>query len=185
MSAAGRGSKRRDADYYPTPYEDAIKPFLDENPPLLPGLWLEPCVGDGAIVRGVERHITGVTWDTCDIRPDCGYPGADICDFLVVPAPPRPIYDVCMTNPPFTLGLQFVQHALRFARRVAMLLRVGFVETKERSDWLRANPFDVYMLSKRPSFTGGGTDASHYGWFVSPGEGRLVVCKHRGGRRSH
>ena len=34
------------------------------------------------------------------------------------------------------------------------------------ADWMRENTPCVFILPNRPSFTGNGTDAAEYGWFV-------------------
>ena len=168
-------------DYFPTPAWPVHA--LLRRLQLPAGQWLEPCCGDGAIIRAVNEVRTDVVWDAADIRDTCGYPGADICDFLQLEPPAAPIYDVACTNPPFSLALPFVQQSLRFARQVVMLLRIGFIETEERSEWLLANPFDLYALSARPSFDGVGTDATVYGFFSWPGNGQLVLLPDRPPRR--
>jgi uncharacterized membrane protein len=44
-----------------------------------------------------------------------------------------------VTNPPFTLGTEFVRHALRLATgKVAMLLKIGFVEGPTKEDLRQA-----------------------------------------------
>jgi hypothetical protein len=48
-----------------------------------------------------------------------------------------------------------------------MLLRLGFLESKKRREFWRRHPLtQLYPLIERPSFTGSGTDATAYGWFV-------------------
>lgn len=48
------------------------------------------------------------------------------------------------------------------------LLRTAFLESKSRYEFWQENPLnDLYVLSKRPSFTGDGkSDATSYSWFV-------------------
>ena len=83
-------------------------------------------------------------------------------DFLELPAPAKP-YDLVITNPPFQLAMEFVQHAMRFiqpAGAVAMLLRLNWLASLKRADFLRRFCPDVHVLPRRPSFTGRGTDAT-------------------------
>lgn len=47
------------------------------------------------------------------------------------------------------------------------LLRTNFLESKKRFEWWQDKPpTKLYVLSKRPSFTGKGTDATSYSWFI-------------------
>jgi hypothetical protein len=58
-------------------------------------------------------------------------------------------------NPPFSHALPFVEHAVAQMRpggRVAALLRLAFLESAERLAFHRANPADVHVLARRPSF---------------------------------
>lgn len=161
-------------------------------------LWLEPAVGDGAIIRAVDEWraahgVRAVEWTTMDIRPETS---ADVVgDFTGLGRPlldavrplemrlrtpaPRP-WDVAITNPPFSQALAFVEEALCRARMTIMLLRLGFLSSADRAPFLRAHPPDVYVLPDRPSFTSEGTDPkTDYGWFIWRGqsEGRVEVLR--------
>lgn len=47
------------------------------------------------------------------------------------------------------------------------LLRTNFLESEKRFKWWQEHPLSgLYTLHKRPSFTGRGTDATSYSWFV-------------------
>ena len=61
-------------DYYPTPAW-CVRRLL-EAVDLPGGRWLEPAVGDGAIVRSVDAARDDVRWTTIDVRPGLG---ADHC----------------------------------------------------------------------------------------------------------
>jgi hypothetical protein len=145
-------------------------------------LWLEPGAGDGAIVCAVQswqamqaaRGFRTVRWVVTDIREECRVslselPGLAappvIADFLSDDGTRR-IFDVAIGNPPYRLAMEFIQVALRRARYVAFLLRLGFLESKSRHDFMRRCPPDVYVLPDRPSFSGKGTDATAYAWMV-------------------
>jgi len=58
-----------------------------------------------------------------------------------------------ITNPPYKYALSFVRHALRIipeGRKVAMLLKIQFLEGKSRREFFRQNPpKTVYVWSKR------------------------------------
>lgn len=178
MSATHRSSTTRIAhDNYPTP-SWCVRRLL-EACPLPGGVWLEPCAGEGAIIEAVAQkqhddHREQPSWAACEIRDvtphvrafrwvtgsylDTDFSGAD----------------VIITNPPFSLAFEVMQKAVREAPVVALLLRLNLLGSGRksgRSAWLREHTPDVYVLPDRPSFTGHGTDAAEYAWFVWGGVG--------------
>lgn len=194
MSATGRGAERRPNDWYGTPawcverlLEDANFRAQIPDPADPTGgdpCWLEPCAGDGAIIRACQKALapTGdrVRWTAMELRPrdlavqSLGAPSTWRAqwgvDFLTQPtlAPESglDLYDLCITNPPYTLAQAFVTQALTVAEHVVMLLRLNFLESQKRVRWwTEVGLPDVYVLPNRPSFTGHGTDACAYGWF--------------------
>ncbi len=189
MSATNRGGTRAAYDTYATPAW-CVHRLLDRIGHTLPrGRWLEPCAGDGAIIRAVEAwgNVSGypftevpVTWATNDVRTiyptvPCVYERF-IGDYLFwrdgICA------DVVITNPPYSLAQPIIERALTHARIVIMLLRLNFIASARRAAFMLNNPPDVYVLPNRPSFTGGGTDAIEYAWFVwrtEPGRVRGTI----------
>jgi hypothetical protein len=185
MSATNRGSVRNEADFYPTPGW-CVRRLL-EACPLPGGNWLEPAAGDGAIIKAVNAVRPDVRWSALDIRaevaPQIAQTGASFigADFLTTAdAIGSARFDVLITNPPFSLAQEFIERSLRVADCVAMLLRLNYLGGAKRCEFMRANPPSVYVLPNRPSFTGHGTDATEYAWFVwNPptfgGNGRIQV----------
>ncbi len=152
MSATNRGASRQPRDFYPTP-EHAFKPLLECDALPFNTLYYEPAQGDGRLVRWLNESGR---W--CE--------GSDLAtgtDFLTVTARKEFI----ITNPPFSLAQEFVTHALALSDNVMMLLPLGFLGAQKRRDWFVANePSALFVLSKRPSFTGNGkTYAADYAWF--------------------
>jgi len=47
-----------------------------------------------------------------------------------------------------------------------MLLRLNFLASERRQEWMKTDTPDVYVLPNRPSFRGKGSDATEYAWFV-------------------
>lgn len=99
---------RRANDKYLTPYECV--------PPLIPHLtgvstFIEPCAGDGRLVRHLERHGLRCV-GSWDIEPDCLT--VRIGDALSDPLPPS---NAVITNPPWTRQLMHVMID-RFVREV-------------------------------------------------------------------
>ncbi len=184
MSATGRGGERIAHDNYGTPHW-AVERFL-ERCPLPGGRWYEPCGGDGAIIRAVNRTRSDVIWDATDIRPECApllralTPRVAIGDFLHdFRGTPRGAYDVLLTNPPYSFAEEFVERGLYVARQVAMLLRLNFLGSIDRAKLFYRNMPAVYVLPNRPTFvtmvkrdpkTGKSrktsSDATEYAWFV-------------------
>lgn len=150
MSSTNRGAARRANDLYPTP-EPAFKPLI----PHLEGAphYWEPACGDRRLIKWLREagHKAG---------------GNDLArgyDFLKDNMPREAI----ITNPPFSLALEFCDHALRLAPEVIMLLRLNFLGAQKRHEWWRHHePNALYILSERPDFTGGGGDSTEYAWFV-------------------
>ena len=137
-------------DYYPTPE------WCYKN---LPIDWsqfdaaLEPCKGDGRIVSFLEGQGLKVDW--CEIQEDINFFNHFEED------------DLILTNPPFSLAKEFIEHSMSLAPTVIMLLRLNFLGSQKRYNfWQQFSPDGLYVLSKRPSFTGKGTDATDYAWFV-------------------
>lgn len=177
MSATGRGAERRAYDDYQTP-EWVIDQALARIPLPATGWVLEPCAGEGRIIRALDRRQTYTNVMGIDINPK--YSGVLTRDFLVWAYfdYPRQINELgwpslIISNPPYRIAQSVVEAALQVGgpnTMVMMLLRLGFLESKKRRDWWQEHPIDaLYVLSKRPKFTGKGTDATAYGWFVWDG----------------
>lgn len=190
MSSTNRGAKRNKDDFYATPAA-SVHSLLDRVGKELSDYgtdWLEPCVGDGAILRSVAlygqwnrpHHFPfHPTWDACDINPlpeNCATPGLlsfHLGNYLLFSA--ERLYNVIITNPPFFLAQEIIEHSLAlydgiyaadYQPVVIMLLRLGFLGSEKRSKWWQGKePDAVYVLSDRPDFTGGGGDSCDYGWF--------------------
>lgn len=79
-------------------------------------------------------------------------------------------FDIIIGNPPYSLAMEFVEKSLSLLENdgvLVFLLRTAFLESKKRYEFWQDNIINgLYVLSKRPSFTGKGTDATSYSWFV-------------------
>jgi hypothetical protein len=161
-----RGDREKD-DFYATPPDStrallAVEKF--EGP-----IW-EPACGDGAISRVLQE--AGYTTFSSDlVERGFGHSGQD---FLMEWEPRAPNI---VTNPPFKLATQFVRKALQLTTgKVAVLLKVGFLEGLERAPVFDAAPFArLWVFRRRQSFLKGGTQAVSmsgaggmiaYGWFI-------------------
>lgn len=190
MSSTNRKKSTRNAfDYYPTPawcvtrfLEKAGIPFTK-----LP-FWLEPAAGDGAIIRAVGNFASykknGIThvlqykpnWVAVEIQDSLAKSlekeidkSHILCtDFLTItPEEIGVAPQVIITNPPFNLALDFIKKSMELkAEYICMLLRLNFIGSAERSDFMREHMPDIYVLPNRPSFNNKGTDSIEYAWFV-------------------
>lgn len=138
-------------DFYPTPE------WCYEKLPINWALFstaFEPCEGDGRITDFLIKN--GIDADGIDIRFGT--------DYLTTKCSP---VDLIITNPPFSLAKEFIEKAITEANTVIMLLRINFLGAQKRYTWWVENePSTLYVLSKRPSFTGTGTDSTEYAWYV-------------------
>ena len=164
-----------DAYYTPDALATALVAKLNAD-----GFWsgghvLEPSAGGGAFVRAaaaIKPHPQTIT--AIDIDPVAN-------DRLRRSDTPARVvhqdfrdavgeYELIVGNPPFSAAQEHTELALSRrseAGTVAFLLRLAFLETQGRAQFWRDNPASkVYVLSERPSFTGGKTDSCAYGFFV-------------------
>lgn len=157
MSATNRGAVRRPNDAYSTPPYSIISLLEQLDCGRFRALSLgEPCVGTNMIPQTVADY-TGYNqlWETCEIQQGQDYLKATLC------------VDVIITNPPYSLAQEFLDKSLCEAPFVAYLLRLNFLGSQKRRAWWQGRlPTHLYALSRRPRFTGKGTDATDYGWFV-------------------
>ena len=136
MSATNRGCERKAYDFYATPAE-TVRAFLANFDGISSGdRILEPSAGNGQIVKVLREGG----------------------------------YDVIIGNPPYSLALDFINKSLELLHPgglLIFLLRTNFLESEKRFKWWQEHPLSgLYTLHKRPSFTGRGTDATSYSWFV-------------------
>lgn len=180
MSATNRSPVRREGDAYYTPrwVTALVVPYvpelLDDDATVL-----DPAAGTGELLAGLRDagaacHLRGL-----EINPGTTPWFIEHGDALNRETTPWERPDAVVMNPPFSDCEAFLERAMVEVRRggtVAMLGRLGFLASKRRVDALRACAPDVYVLSRRPSFTGRGTDSADYAWFVW----RAGVARSRG-----
>lgn len=174
MSATGRnlaGNERRADDFYETPAwcVRAILPHLNIESVC------DPCCGEGALLDSVRDSwrvpTFGIEIDPKRALIASGRHFMRACgDAFLLPWPDLQI----ITNPPYSLAQEFIERAARHVphRDRAFLLRLNFLGSQRRAQLHRDMPADIFVLPRRPSFTGKGTDATEYAWYVwGPGRG--------------
>lgn len=176
MSSTNRGAKRAPLDAYYTQADVARACLWTLAADLAGSTAWEPHAGGGAFVDELIAARARVSYSDAD-------PEAPIYHRLVAPAASghvacdalagwpwtmRERPDWVIGNPPFGQAQEHVTAALGAAKvGVGFLLRLAFLEGQKRAAWWRTTPLaEVYVLSRRPSFTGGGTDSAAYAWFV-------------------
>lgn len=126
--------ERNPRDYYPTP-ESAVLPLL----PYVSGDFIEPCAGDGRLIRKLEKHGLRCTY-ACDIEPqNAGIEKQDALSFgFQLPQTP-----LIITNPPWKRNRdgtgplheminRFRQHAATW-----LLFDAGWMFTSQAVPFLR------------------------------------------------
>lgn len=202
MSSTNRGAERQEHDFYRTPEWaiDALMMELWANPDspwahIMKGSssqrWLEPCAGDGVIIKTASAFMGDLapTWFACEIRDErenllsvfdeIGNErmGHLACprNFLDTAVKSSEKFDLGLTNVPFEIAEQIVEHALTMCRYFITLQRLNWLETEDRFYWHRDHPSDHLPLSSRCKFLDGinpnngkpyTADSCAYAWFI-------------------
>lgn len=161
MSAEGRGARGIELDNYPTP-SWCVRRMLEAAPWNAEGAAtrpiLEPCAGEGAIVRELKKAYPSselCAWELRDTRAALYSAGANLTwigDALASGTHwPAIEYGMglCLTNPPFTLWHEFAKRAVACSRWTALLLRIGALAHCRRHGLPTPS---LYVLPDRPSF---------------------------------
>jgi hypothetical protein len=132
-----------------------------------PVIW-EPCAGNGRITRVLKHFFPDAVIYSTDIGD---FPGIDgTIDFLLADSTPHGEPDLIISNPPFFLAQEIIQHAQTLVKDggyVCMLERLNFLGTKKREKWLRSAVPDMDVSPRRASFLPTGQcDSIEYSWMT-------------------
>lgn len=140
-------------------------------------IW-EPACGQGHMVKAIRPYFSSVL--ATDIHDyDRGY---GVFDFLGDDPPRKAPADI-ITNPPFPLGQEFVEHGLSIGRSVSCVCRLAFLESRGRHE-LMDQLTVIAPLTERARMTLGRwepkrSSATVYAWFIwingRLGERKLVL----------
>ena len=167
--------KNEKLDDFPTPQcvidqcvSRVVRPFFRTA--------LEPAAGDGRICKSLRQLIPTSLIHGIEIQERHKENLTAVCDQVTIGNfldQNVSTYDLIITNPPYCLAEEYVRKCLLRLEpygQLVLLLRLGFLESRGRWERLwsvvESRPTQVYVLCKRPSFTGQGTDATAYAWFV-------------------
>jgi hypothetical protein len=165
--AGSNDIKRDNNDFYPTP-EWATQALLDREK--FNGTIWECASGDGSMSKIIEKN--GYSVYSSDLRNNNIYGEGNI-DFLKI----NKQFDNIITNPPFMLAKEFVEHAKECTtNKIAMFLKLVFLEGISRYDFFKDKKFPlkkVYVFCKRVNLYKGTLDGSGknsgtiaFAWFV-------------------
>lgn len=190
MSATTRGTTRLKYEAYYTPrwcVDLIVDEIREDLTPYSNGSWIEPAFGGGDVVRAVSNKGLRANWTTVDIDPSSG---AQIKgDGVSILSSGK--WDVCISNPPYSLAFEFAKRAVNSCKMTILLLRLGWLASAKRAGWMRGNTPSIYVIPNRPSFTKDGkTDSADYAWFVwDKSEPKVNILpttpKHRRNRWQH
>lgn len=145
MFTGGSGGvhQRQIDDFYATPHE-TTKKLLNEIK--LEGSILESACGQGHISEVLKEYYPEQKIVSTDIV-DRGY-ADELKDFL---NDDFEKFDNVITNPPFKYAREFVEKALEISNdKVIMLLKIQFLESKSRKEFLKNSPLKyIYVFSER------------------------------------
>ena len=155
-------------DYYATdPQAVEMLLALETFSPLI---W-EPACGEGHISKVLQAHGHDVISTDLIYR---GFGDSEPMDFLTETFPD--FEGDIITNPPYSVGLEFVKRALETIRpggKVAMFLKVQFLEGKRRGEFFAKTPPRTVYISrsrlacyKNGDMTTNPESAIAYAWYV-------------------
>ena len=169
LGSSNHALENREAfDYYAT--DPKAVEMLLELEQFAPVIW-EPACGEGHISKVLQAHGYEVISTDLVYR---GFGDPEPLDFL------KETLDGfegdIITNPPYSVGLEFVQRALESIRpggKVAMFLKVQFLEGQKRGAFFKDTPpRTVYISRSRLSCAQNGDferfpdSAIAYAWYV-------------------
>ena len=160
--------ERQPEDYYAT--EPKAVEILLENEKFSQNIW-ECAVGEGHIAKVLENRGYNVLKSDIINR---GYPNTKIIDFLKFDK--KELTCDIITNPPYKYAQEFVEKSLECVKqgnKIAMLLKLTFLEGKSRkSMFLNNPPTKLYVSSSRLNCAKNGkfdeykSSAIAYGWYI-------------------
>lgn len=167
---------RQKNDFYPTPYElvrAGLEKIEYEIP--YPRNVLDPGAGNGVWGREVRRlwsaaPIMGIEIDPTFAKPSV-YEWWNVVDYLDKDVS-GVTFDLIVGNPPYRQAERFIRKSFELLEpkgHIFFLLRLAMLESQRRAKglWQEHRPKKVYVLGRRPSFTGNGkTDATAYALYL-------------------
>ena len=105
-------------------------------------------------------------------------------DYLTWTPKSRWAPDLIMTNPPFSLAVEFIERSRQLVDPyglVVMLLQTGIEGSNDRREfWAKHRPILKLTPRPRPGFVKGGNDSREYAFYVFPGHGLGALLRNLG-----
>lgn len=164
LACNNRSNDTAEYDYYATDPK-AVEKLLDVHE-FKHYVW-EPCCGEGHISNVLKARGYDV-WSSDII--DRGQNDETI-DFLSIN---DKYADDIITNPPYNLGVKFIEHALEISEKnvqIALLMKITFMCSKGREAFFKKNPPKyIYVFSDRIECAKNGRfegkKGVDYAWFI-------------------
>jgi len=177
IGGASSQNSRNAADFYATPPECTVA-LLKNYQRLFEGsrVW-EPACGDGAISEVLKDHRLDVISTDLHSR---GYGDSGI-DFLTADCTCGSI----ITNPPFNLAADFIEHAATMEVPFAMLLKSTYWHASSRYDLFeQTKPMAIIAMTWRPAMSPerGKAATMDFIWTVwdrKPSKNTQYIVQHR------
>ena len=147
-SLAGTSDTRERAkdDYYATPHTTTRALLEIEN---FEGDFIEPCVGGGHIADVLKEYYKNSKVIGVDLV-DRGYKDTIVSNYFDYSF--KGNYNI-VTNPPYSMAQEFLEHSmeqLQDSKKVAMFLKIQFLEGNKRKELFKKYPPKVvHVFSKR------------------------------------
>jgi hypothetical protein len=129
---------------------------------------LEPSCGSGNFVKSIQKYVQNTCIQIHAYDIDNSEFGLQ-ADFLTHDFGSQK-FDLIVGNPPYSLALDFVKKALTLRKyvdsKVCFLLRLNWLGSQKRAEFLRKNTPSIYVTPKRPIFKGKSSDATEYCYCV-------------------
>jgi hypothetical protein len=175
LAGKSESRERVENDFYATDPKALDMLFASEH--FGAGDYLEPCAGQGHLSKRIKQVIPDAKVDSIDIV-NRGLDGVIVGDFLEYETEKR--YDYLITNPPYSLGKEFVEKGLTLLKdggKMAMFLKIQFLEGEKRRELYKENPPKyIYVFTKRMATFNNGSEVDENGkrwattmchaWFV-------------------
>lgn len=161
MAGGNPEDGREEDDFYPTPWE--VTEALLRKYKFGDRVIHECCAGDGAMVEVIQRHGYEVVASDIVQR---GASNVIIQDFLTLK---QPMAKVVVTNPPFKLAAQMIEHGMGELGLdcMCLVLKSTFFHARNRHGlFQRHKPKVVAPLLWRPDFLQKGRPTMDCSWFI-------------------
>ena len=145
-------------DFYPTP--DWVGKILVKYFPIKGSIWECAC-GNGALAKVLQQAGYSVVATDLIWR---GY-GSSGVDFLLEN---KALAPNIVTNPPFNLSYEFMEHGFHLAlASLALLLPIRYLAGLKRAAFYKIKPpHKIIIIPKKIDFLNSGNPVMEFAWFV-------------------